>query len=227
MEKKVVIFIGPPGSGKGTIAVLLEKNFGFEHIESSKLIENKFKNTKPGDSDWDEVGKERKLFDEGILTSPPFIFKLMKERVKEMSVAGKGIVLSGSPRTVDEAKDEMPMFIEEYGKENVYIINMHVPPEVSIERNSNRRICEKNRHPIKWTPETEHLTVCPEDGSLLIRRGILDDPETIKVRLREYAERTEPILGYIEEEFGIKPVFVDGEQEVSVRFEETKKAIGL
>jgi len=227
MNKKLVIFIGPPGSGKGTIAVLLEKNFGFEHIESSKLIESKFEKTKEGDLDWDEVEKERKGFDAGILTSPPFIIKLMAEKIKEMSTEGKSVVLSGSPRTLDEAENELPIFIEEYGKENVHIIHMYVSPEVSLERNSNRRICKENRHPIKWTPKTKHLTVCPEDGSPLINRGILDAPETIKVRLKEYAERTEPILGYIEKEFGIVPVVVDGEQEVEERFEETKKAIGL
>ena len=115
----------------------------------------------------------------------------------------------------------------EYGKENVYVVHMDVPPEVTIERNSKRRICEKNRHPIKWTPKTKDWTTCPEDGSPLISRGILDDPETIKVRLKEYQERTEPVLKIAEEEFGLKPAFVDGQDEIAERLEATKKAVGL
>ncbi len=227
MNKKLVIFIGPPGSGKGTIANLLEDNLGFKHMESSKLIEEKFEKTKPGDPEWEEVEKERELFNAGVLTTSSFVFGLIKGKVQEMSALGKSIVLSGSPRTLEEARYELPIFIEEYGKENVHVILMDVSPEVSISRNSRRRICEKKRHPIPWTPETENITVCPEDGSRLIDRGTLDDPETIKIRLETYAKETEPILGYIEEEFGITPVIVDGEQEVDVRFEETKKAIGL
>lgn len=227
MNKKLVIFIGPPGSGKGTIANLLEDNLGFKHMESSKLIEEKFEKTKPGDPDWDEVEKERELFDAGVLTTSSFVFGLIKGKVREMSALGKSVVLSGSPRTLEEAGFELPIFIEEYSKENVHVILMDVSPEVSISRNSRRRICKKERHPIPWTPETENITVCPEDGSNLIDRGTLDDPETIKIRLETYKKETEPILGYIEKEFGIAPVFVDGEQEVDVRFEETKKAMEL
>ncbi len=225
MNKKLVIFIGPPGSGKGTQAILSEKEFGFEHVESSQLIEDKFKNTKEGDPDWDEVEKERDLFDKGILNSPPFVAKLIVERVRRLAKEGTSIVLSGSPRTLYEAEKEMPVIVEEYGKENVIIIHIAVSEETSIARNSKRRICKKNRHPILYTPETKDLEFCPEDGSPLIDRGVLDDPETIKVRLEEYKERTEPVLEYARKESGIEPKLVDGEQSVESIFEKVKKII--
>ncbi len=227
MDKKAVIFIGSPGSGKGTQAVLLEKEFGFFHIETSQLIEDKFANIKPSDSDYEEVMKEKDLFDKGILIDPPFVVELMTTEFRKMAKNSKSIVLSGSPRTLYEAEREIPVLIEEYGRENIYLIHMLVSEETSISRNSKRRICKKERHPIPYLPETKDLDTCPEDGSPLVDRGILDNPETIKIRLREYRERTEPVLKLAEEKFGIKPVFVDGEKPINERFEKIKKIVGL
>jgi len=54
------------------------------------------------------------------------------------------------------------------------------------------------RHSILFNDETKDLTICPLDGSKLVKREGLDDPKTIKVRLKEYAERTYPIFDYFE-----------------------------
>ena len=54
------------------------------------------------------------------------------------------------------------------------------------------------RHSILFNKETENLTICPLDGSKLVKREGLDDPETIKVRLKQYKERTFPMVEYFE-----------------------------
>ena len=56
------------------------------------------------------------------------------------------------------------------------------------------------RHPILYSKETEKLKRCPLDGSKLLKRKGLDDPEVIKVRLKEYQERTFPLIEYFEKE---------------------------
>ena len=70
------------------------------------------------------------------------------------------------------------------------------------------------RHSILCNEETKNLKHCPLDGSKLIQRGILDDPETIKIRLKEYEDRTVPLLKYLVNE-GVKVNKINGEQSVA------------
>lgn len=224
-NKEAVIFIGPPGAGKGTQAILLEEELGFYHLETAQLIEQKFTTSKPEDSDYEEIERERILFDKGILLTPKFIARLLIEQIRKLSKENASVVFSGSPRTVFEAEHVIPVLIEEYGLENVYIIHIPVSEETSIKRNSHRRICEKSRHPIPYTIETKDLKFCPEDGSSLITRGVLDSPETIKIRLKEYKERTAPVLDLVKDKFSLKIHRVDGEKPIGDRFEEIKYII--
>ena len=81
------------------------------------------------------------------------------------------------------------------------------------------------RHPILSTrKEFLGLNYCPLDGSKLLRRKGLDDPETIKVRLREYKERTYPLMKYFEGQ-GLRVRRINGEQPVKKVFEDILKAI--
>jgi len=208
-NKEVIIIIGPPGSGKGTQASLLSDRFGFYYFETSKIIERKVMRAKKGDVQAVEgknysLIKERKKWETGDLCSPPLVSFWVKERIRELAQENKGIVFAGSPRTVYEAEQIMPVLEELYGKKNIRIILFELKPEDSIWRNSNRRICELMRHPILYNKETEALTKCPLDGSRLIRRGKLDDLETIKIRLKEYQEHTFPVIEHLEREgFGV------------------------
>ena len=95
----------------------------------------------------------------------------------------------------------------------------------SIFRNSRRRICELMRHPIlSIRKEFLKLGYCPLDGSKLMKRKGLDDPETIKVRLKQYEERTLPVLRYLKKEsFTIRKI--NGEQSVVEVFNDILKAI--
>jgi adenylate kinase family enzyme len=80
------------------------------------------------------------------------------------------------------------------------------------------------RHSILFNPETEKLSICPLDGSKLVRREGLDEPETIKVRLKEYAERTYPIFDFFAKHgFNIKKV--NGEQSVAQVYKDVLEAI--
>jgi len=101
---------------------------------------------------------------------------------------------------------------------------IEISPEETIFRNSHRRICELMRHPILYSEETKNLSICPLDGSKLVRREGLDDPETIKTRLKEYADRTYPVIEIFKEQ-GIKVKKVNGEQSVADVFKEILSAI--
>jgi len=101
-----------------------------------------------------------------------------------------------------------------YGKNNIKVFFIEISPEQTIFRNSNRKICELFRHPILYNKETKKLTMCPLDGSKLIRREGLDDIESIKIRLKEYQERTFPLIEYFKKEkLWMKKI--NGEQSVA------------
>src|SRR3989344_529597 len=172
LKKWVVILIGPPGSGKGTQAELLSEKFGLFHLESSKVIENKFKNADPNDL---VISKEKETWRAGELTSPELVREWMLEEIRALYEKGVGIVLSGSPRTMFEAEGEMPVFDELYGKDSIKIFHLNLSKEESVKRNSSRRICEANRHTIPDFPIFKDITVCPKDGSKLLKRE-LDTP---------------------------------------------------
>jgi len=219
MNKQVIILFGPPGAGKGTQAELLAEKLGYYHFESSKIIEASFKNEAlekvyniEGESY--KIEDEKQRWEQGLLNSPPFVVFLMVEKIKELAQLGKSIIFSGSPRTVYEAEREIPLLKELYGSENIKFILLDIGAETTIFRNSNRRICELVRHSILFNKETENLTLCPLDGSKLVRRKGLDDPETIKKRLEIFKEQTFPVLERVEKE-GLSIRKINGEQTVS------------
>lgn len=215
-KKWAIVLIGPPGSGKGTQADLLAEKFGLVHIESSKIIEGKFKNSDPNDP---IMSQQKKVWESGELNDPEMVTGWLVAAMKNVWKDNKGVILSASPRTVFEAEAELPVLEELYGGNSIKVINIDLSREESFDRNSHRRICEKNRHAIPNLPQFKDLETCPRDGSKLIRRNYLDDPETVKLRYDVYLKRTEPILGFLRER-GYKLLEINGEQTIEDVFKE-------
>jgi len=228
-DKQIIIIIGPPGAGKGTQASLVADNMGFFYFETSKIVEHKVMDAKEGEAETVD-GKdynllaEKKMWEEGILNSPLLVSSWINQKMRELAEQGESIVFAGSPRTLPESKKIMPVMAELYGKENIKIVLLELKVEDSIWRNSNRRICELMRHPILFNKETEELTMCPLDGSKLIKREKLDDPEIIKIRLKEYQERTLPIIQYLENQ-GFLVEKIDAAPAPSIVFNNLLKAV--
>ncbi len=229
-KSQVVILFGSPGAGKGTQAELLADKFNLYYLETSKIIESNVMNAKDGD--FVKVGPkkyylldEKKLWQTGILCSPPFVSFLVKQKISELAKEGRGILMAGSPRTLPEGKDQVPFLKKLFGAKNIRVVLIEITPQQTIWRNSNRRICELMRHPILSTEkEFLKLKYCPLDGSALLRRKGLDDPETIKVRLKEYRERTYPLIGYFKtQKLTVRKV--NGEQSVEGVFQDILRAI--
>lgn len=229
MDKQIIMLFGPPGAGKGTQAEILSDKTGYYHFESSKIIEACFKNENPEkvfeiEGESYKVEDEKKRWEAGLLNSPPFVVFLMVEKIKDLAKEGKSIIFSGSPRTVYEAEREIPLFKELYGQNNIRFVMLEISAETTIFRNSHRRICELIRHSILFSPETENLTLCPLDGSSLIKRKGLDDVETIKKRIDIFKEQTFPVTQIIEKE-GLRVNKVNGEQSVADVHKDVVEAI--
>lgn len=229
-KKRVIVILGPPGSGKGTQGVLLAEKLNAFYFETSALIEKTLFSASK-DSFFLINGKkyflkdQERLWKEGKLWDPEFVIFFVVKKVKELIKKGESIIFSGSPRTLFEAEKLMPLLKKYYGKENIDVILFDLPDKDSIFRNSHRRICQLFRHPILFSKETEHLKRCPLDGSLLMKRA-LDKSEIIKKRLKEYRERTLPIIDYLKKEgFGV--IKIDARPSPSQIFETVLKKLKI
>ncbi len=227
-KKQVIILFGPPGAGKGTQAELLTDKLGLRYLETAKILEKEFNNPSrkfiEAEGKRFEMAKEKQFWLTGKLCSPPFASEMMKRNIEQSAEQEENLVMAGSPRTVYETKKIIPLLKKLYQKENIKVVLIEISPKETIFRNSHRRICQLMRHPILYSKETEKLKICPLDGSKLIKRKGLDDPETIKVRLEEYKNRTVPIFEIFEKE-GIKIKKINGEQSVAAVFRDILKAL--
>ena len=228
-DKRIVIIIGPPGAGKGTQASLLADKMSLYYFETSKIIEKKVMQAEQDDIQ--EVDgktyfliKEKQNWEGGNLCSPPLVSFWVGEEINKLFQQDLSIVFAGSPRTIYEAQEIMPLLEKLYGKDNIKIALFNLKAEDSIWRNSHRRICKLMRHPILFNEETKNLSKCPLDGSKLESRGKLDEIETIKIRIQEYQTRTLPMIDYFKEQ-GFKIGEIDASQSPAEVFEQISKFI--
>ncbi len=225
---KVIIVLGPPGSGKGTQSELLAEKFGFFQWETSSIVGGVIERAKKGEFViingkkyyFEEQGRIRK---KGRLWDANFILYFTKKKIEELVKEEKGIIMSGSPRTLDEGEKLTPFLKKLYGAKNILVIFLKLTPEATIWRNSRRRECELATHSILYTEETKRLTKCPLDGSRLMHRKD-DNPETIKIRLKEYKEKTFPLIKLFKKQ-GLKVKEINGEQSVADVFKDVLKAV--
>lgn len=186
------MFYGPPGSGKTTQASLLSDKIGLFHFDTGHFLESLVYD--PANRGKKTIIRERKLFEKGILMTPSFVLREVSNESKKIAKAGWGLVFSGSPRTIYEAKSLFPLLDKLYGKKNVFIFAMKIDDTKSSHRNAERLVCSICKRPLlrEFYPSKKPKH-CPFCAGPFYKRS-LDTVESIKVRVREYEERTRPIL---------------------------------
>lgn len=200
---RAIIVFGPPGSGKTTLAKYLADQFNLVHYDTGSRLEKRISEAGPLSSA--ELKKEKKLFLHGDILPARAVLKMVMNDLRRISRYGDGVVLSGSPRSEEEAEKLVPFLEKEFGRDRIVFIGLKVSPKVSIERNSKRLICSVCGASPIGLPKNSRI--CPICLGRLDKRG-LDKPETIKIRLQEYKEKTKPIFRAYREE-GLKFVDLD------------------
>lgn len=150
---KRLIFLGPPGAGKGTQAKILSDTYKIPHISTGDILRSAVKDQTP-------LGqKAQSYMDRGELVPDDLILDLIKERLNE-SDASDGWVLDGFPRNVSQAS-----FLEELLKElnfaADYVLNLEVPDEILVERLLSRKRKDDNEDTIRRRLEIYHKDTVP------------------------------------------------------------------
>jgi len=187
----ILILLGPPGAGKGTQAKLLVQAYGIPHISTGDM----FRDHIARDT---ELGKKVKAITaSGQLVPDEVTNALVKERLSRPDVL-KGFILDGYPRTVPQA-EYLEGLLRSLGRKLDRVISYEVAEEMIVERISGRRSCPKCGavyHVSQNPPRKAGL--CDRDGEGLVQRPD-DRPENVRVRLEEYAGKTEPLKRFYRE----------------------------
>ncbi len=178
-----MVFLGPPGAGKGTLAAMASENLGLPHISTGDLFRAAIKNET-------ELGKTVKsILAEGRLVPDNLTIALVKERLSRVD-AGKGWILDGFPRTIAQAEA-----LQSLAPVDI-VVNFEVKDELILYRLTGRRVCRncgKIYHVATMAPDREGICdAC--GGELYIRSD--DREESIKTRLEAYRDQTEPLIAW-------------------------------
>ena len=190
----VIIMLGAPGTGKGTVASLLQEKLGIKQVSTGDIFRKNIKEKT-------EVGiLAEKYISKGNLVPDDITIKIVEERLNEEDVQN-GAILDGFPRTIKQA-EELDKILASKGKKVDKVINLVTPDEEIIERIINRRVCSnqecKTVYNLLLNPPKKE-GICDKCGAELITRKD-DTEETVKERLKTYFIQTNPLVEYYEKQ---------------------------
>ena len=186
----VIIMLGAPGTGKGTVAGILKEELNIPQVSTGDIFRKHIKEKT-------ELGiLAESYLSKGELVPDDVTIGIVEDRLKENDVQN-GIILDGFPRTVQQAEvlDEM---LKKQNKKVDIVVNLTTPKEEIIERIVNRRICPncKAVYNLVLNPSKKE-GICDKCGSELIQRKD-DSIDTVESRLDNYLKVTSPLINYYE-----------------------------
>lgn len=205
-----IIFLGPPGAGKGTHAQKLMGELGIPQISTGDMLRQAIKAETP-------LGVlAKKVIDAGELVPDEVVIGIVKERL-QASDCQNGYILDGFPRTVKQAEALMGFAHIDAA------LNLSLADAVIVSRLSGRRVCLK----CGATYHVNHLngaTACAACGETLVQRKD-DTPETIQNRLTVYAAQTAPLISFYENLGLLRTVECTGT--IEENHQAVRKALGI
>ncbi len=185
---RAVVFLGPPGAGKGTQSKLVAQRLGLPHLSTGDMLREHIARN-------DELGRQAKaIVAAGDLVPDELVNEMVAKRLAEPEYA-KGVVLDGYPRTVSQAA-ALDRMLAACGAGGPVVINFQVDYNELIQRLTGRRSCPQcgRIYNVYLNPPASE-GVCDCDGARLVQRS--DDRESvIRERLTAYDNQTRPLVDF-------------------------------
>lgn len=215
-KERIIILLGPPGSGKGTQAKLLVKKFDLEYFGSGISLR---KRKKIDDFTGRKLGK---VMGKGELVPSFIISKLWIDRLEKIKQKkqSKGFVIDGSPRKMLEARllDDALKWYEWEAK----ILFIDISKRESINRLTKRKMCAKCGRIIPWVLHFKKLKKCDKcSGPLMVRHD--DSKKAINKRLDEFKDEVIKVIDYYKKQKRL--IRINGEQSIEKVCKDILKAI--
>lgn len=210
---KLIILIGPPGSGKGTQAKLLAERHGYPQISTGDILREAVRLDT-------EIGQAAKVaMEHGDLVSDDIMVQVIRERLAEKD-CDEGFTLDGYPRTLVQADALWNLNVERF---KPYVFSFLIGDETLVKRLTGRQNCLQcgaifNRLTSPGGPGK----VCPRCHGTLVRRED-DNVDVVRNRLRVYRQYTAPLIEYYRQHGVLTEV--DGNKEIESVFEIIEKVI--
>jgi len=183
-----LVFMGPPGAGKGTQAKAVAAHYGVPHVSSGDIFRGEIGAKTP-------LGLSIKSYlDSGALVPDEITVQAVAGRLEAADCA-KGWLLDGFPRTLGQAR-ALDARLASSGAALGAVVNLEVDSEVIVERMSGRRVCPKcgrSYHTQHIRPRVDGK--CDACGAAIVIRDD-DKPETVRQRLATYLKATAPLVDY-------------------------------
>ncbi|MDR7417172.1 MAG: adenylate kinase [Armatimonadota bacterium] len=183
-----VVFLGPPGAGKGTQAARVSACYGIPHIATGDMLREAI-------ARGTELGRlARSYVDRGELVPDEVMLRLVEERLREPDARG-GFLLDGFPRTRPQAEG-LDALLDRMGRRLDLVVFFRVPQETLLRRLGGRWICRAAGHVYHEDHHPPRVPGrCDLDGSELYQRPD-DRPEAVARRLEVYERQTAPLVEY-------------------------------
>ena len=188
----IIIMLGAQGTGKGTVAGILNKEKGWIQLSTGDIFRENIANGT-------ELGIEaNKYISKGCLVPDEITISMVENRLEELKNEA-GIILDGFPRNLEQAK-KLDEILASKGQKIDWVINLETPRDEIIERMMNRRVCSKCKatYNLKLHP-SKVPGVCDVCGGELIIRVDDSDENAIRNRLEIYDTQTKPLVDFYNE----------------------------
>mgnify|MGYP003579655190 CR=1 FL=1 len=212
-----VVMLGAPGSGKGTQAQRIQKDYGLPQVSTGDLLRKAVADKTP-------LGLRAKaVMDAGELVSDEIVLGMIKGRISAAD-AKRGFILDGFPRNTSQA-DSLDTLLATLELKLDGVVLMDVDFDILMKRLTGRRTCSKTGAVLNiYFSSPAELEACKKAGGELLQRKD-DNEDTIRNRLQVYESQTAPLIDYYTKKGLLKTIPATGE--VDAVYSRLKSALGL